>query len=406
MSTHPGLDAIRAEMAHELTARLLPWWMSKAPDPDRGGFIGRIDGSGEVVADAPRGSILNARILWAFSASYRMFGQEAHRKLAVRAFTWFDRHFVDPDWGGVYWMVDADGRPTDDRKHAYSQSFAIYGLAEYYRATGEEKSLKRAVEVFTLLEDHARDRRHGGYLESFSRAWERLEDQRLSEKDEDVAKTMNTHLHLMEAFTGLCSVWPDSWVRARLRSLVDVFLNHVVNPVTGHVQLYFDEDWTPRSFIRSYGHDIETSWLLLEAVDVLGDAALRAQVLPVALRLVDAVLEEGVDEDGGLFNEAVPGGRLDDDKHWWPQAEAVVGFVNAWQETGEKRYLEAANAVWGFTRSRILDPVGGEWFWRVDRAGRAYEIEDKLGPWKCPYHNVRACMEILERTDRVIAESA
>ncbi len=405
MPKHPGLDAIRAGMAHELTERLLPWWMSKAPDPERGGFVGRIAGSGEAAPDAPRGSVLNARILWAFSASYRMFGREAYRKEAEHAFSWYDRHFVDPDWGGVYWMVDPAGRPLDDRKHAYAQGFAIYGLAEYYRATGDERSLRRAVEVFTLLEDHARDRQHGGYLEAFSRAWERLEDQRLSEKDADVAKTMNTHLHLLEAFTGLYAIWPDGWVGARLRELVDVFLRHIVDPDTGHVRLYFDEDWTPRSLVRSYGHDIETSWLLLEAADAVGDAALRNRVRGASLRLADVVLAEGVDVDGGVFNEALPDGRLDDDKHWWPQAEAIVGFVNAWQETGAERYLAAAVDTWRFTERRILDPAGGEWFWRVDRGGRVYEEEDKLGPWKCPYHNVRACMETMKRSDRVQADS-
>lgn len=380
--------------------------MSKAPDPDRGGFIGRIDGTGDPVPDAPRGSILNARILWAFSAAYRVFGRKDYRLQADHAFSWFDRHFVDPDWGGVFWMVDPEGRPVDDRKHAYAQSFAIYGLAEYFRATGDERSLRRAVEIFTLLEDHARDRRHGGYLEAFSRAWERLEDQRLSEKDADVAKTMNTHLHLLEAFTGLYGVWQDRWVGARLRELVEVFMAHIVDAETGHVRLYFDEDWTPRSLVRSYGHDIETSWLLLEAADALGDKVLRERALRVALRLADVVLAEGVDADGGVFNESLPDGRLDDDKHWWPQAEAVVGFVNAWQESGTERYLRAAAEAWRFTERRILDPVGGEWFWRVDRQGRVYEGEDKLGPWKCPYHNVRACMEIMVRADRVGGDSA
>jgi mannobiose 2-epimerase len=406
MPSHPGLDALRAGMARELTERLLPWWMSRAPDPERGGFVGRITGAGEAQPDAPRGSILNARILWAFSAAYRMFGREGYREMADRAFNWFDRHFVDPDWGGVYWMVGRDGRPTDDRKHAYAQSFAIYALAEYCRATGDERALRRAVEVFTLLEDHARDRRHGGYLEAFSRAWERLEDQRLSEKDADVPKTMNTHLHLLEAFTGLYGVWPDGWAGARLRELVDVFLDRVVDPGTGHVLLYFDEDWTPRSRMRSYGHDIEASWLLLEAADALGDPVLRRRVLPVSLRLVDGVLREGVDADGGLFNERCEDGRIDHDKHWWPQAEAVVGFVNAWQETGQERYLAAAESAWAFTERFILDPVGGEWFWRVDRSGRVYEEEDRLGPWKCPYHNVRSCMEIMRRSELVPDDDA
>jgi len=406
MSTHPGLDALRAGMARELTERLLPWWMLEAPDPERGGFVGRITGSGERVPDAPRGSILNARILWAFSAACRMFGEAGYRDMADRAYRWFDRHFVDPDWGGVYWMVDPEGKPVDDRKHVYAQSFAIYGLSEYHRAVGDRRALRRAVEIFTLLEDHAHDRRHGGYVEAFSSAWVRLEDQRLSDKDADVPKTMNTHLHLLEAYTGLHGVWRDGWIEARLREMVEVFLDRIVDPGTGHVVLYFDEDWTPRSRIRSFGHDIEASWLLMEAVDALGDPVLRERTRTVALRLADVVLSEAMGEDGGIVNEALPDGRLDDDRHWWPQAEAVVGFVNAWQETGDERYLDAAARVWGFTERRILDRSGGEWHWRVDRDGTAYREEDRLGPWKCPYHNVRACMEAMERADRVQVASS
>ena len=405
------LRALRAELEQELTRRILPWWMERAVDERRGGFVGLIapDERGREVAhhDAPKGAILNTRILWTFSAAHRVLGEPAYRAAADRAASWVAAHLVDPVHGGVYWMVDAAGRPADERKHVYAQAFAIYALSEYARATGDGEALRRAVDLFRLVERHAHDPAHGGYQEAFSRDWVLLDDVRLSDEDADERKSMNTHLHLLEAYANLYRVWPDALLRGRLEALVELFLGTIVPDGSGHVVAFFDEDWTPKSAEISYGHDIETSWLLLEAADVLGEGALRDRVRTVSLRMAAEVLATGFDaEAGGLFNQGGPGGVRDTDKEWWPQAEAIVGFVSAYQESERDELLRAALATWAFVRRHVLDLEQGEWRRRVARDGTPRPGREKLGPWKCPYHNARTCLEVITRVDAMAGESA
>jgi cellobiose epimerase len=299
----------------------------------------------------------------------------------------------------VYWMVDADGTPRDTRKHVYAQAFAIYALAEHHRATGNAASLQDAISLFELVERHAQDVEFGGYEEAFTRDWVRLEDVRLSDVDANERKSMNTHLHVLEAYTTLYRAWPESALRIRLQELVALFLERIVDPGTGHVIPFFEAAWVPRSRHVSYGHDIETSWLLMEAVDAIGDLALRLRVQPVAVRIARAVLAEGVDvEHGGIFNEGGDASTATD-KDWWPQAEAIVGFVNAWELTGESRFLDAAVSAWEFTSRHLLDHEHGEWHWGVTRDGRVRAGREKVGPWKCGYHNSRACLEVMARAE-------
>jgi len=428
---HPALLAMRAELAAELTGRILPYWMTRAADERNGGVVGLIDGDGVRHEDAPKGSIVHARVLWTFAAAHRVLGDCAYRDAADRAAAYVRARFVDPAHGGVYWMVNADGTPRDERKHVYAQAFAIYALSEHVRATGDAGSLALARELFRLVERHAHDARHGGYQEAFSRDWVLLDDVRLSDEDADERKSMNTHLHLLEAYTNLYRVWPDDLVRRRLEELLGLFLDTIVDEDAGHVRQFFDEDWTPKSAAVSYGHDIETSWLLLEAADALEDPStgsgqapsaaesaltltpsaargkgkgsgqaglLRARARRVSLRVAGEVLGEGYDaESGGLFNEGGPDGVVDTDKEWWPQAEAIVGFVGAYQESGRETYLHAARATWAFVKAHVLDAEHGEWRHRVARDGTPRPGREKVGPWKCPYHNGRACLELIAR---------
>lgn len=394
---YAALATLRHEMAQELTANILPWWMHNTVDAVRGGFVGRILQDGTVVPDAPKGAVLNARILWTFAAAYRALGNDAHRQLAERAYRYLNRHVWDPEFGGVYWNVDAEGRPRDTRKQTYAQAFSLYAAAEYYRATHDGEALKRAVEIFNLLERHTFDPLYGGYLEAFGRTWGPLDDVRLSEKDLNAPKSMNTHLHMLEAYTALYRVWPNLRLRDRLGRLLAVFLNIILDRDAGHLHLFFDTDWQVISEVVSFGHDIEASWLLLEAADALGDPALRLRTRDATLLLARTARHEGQDADGGIFAERHPDGTLDTDKHWWPQAEAVVGFLNAYTESGEAGFLSAGTGTWAFTRRHIVDYEHGEWFWRVSCTGEPYPGEDKAGPWKCPYHNARACLEVLSR---------
>lgn len=401
-----AVAGMAAEMARELTGNILPFWLERAADP-AGGFVGLVDAAGVAHPDAPRGAVLTARILWTFSAASRALGTPAYRAAADRAAAYLRAHLVDPAHGGVYWMVDGAGRPLDTRKHVYAQAFAVYGLAEHHRATGDAESLRLAVALYALVERHARDHRHGGYEEAFGRAWDLLDDVRLSEVDAPARKSTNTHLHVLEAYTGLYRAWPDPGLGARLAAVVELFLAHVVDAGRGRQRLFFDRDWTPRGGTVSFGHDVEASWLLLEAADALGDPALRARVAPAALRLAGAVRGVAFDaEHGGVYYEApadaidadaVDYSQIDTDKEWWPQAEAVVGFLAAYEEGGDPAFLRAAEATWAFVRRHVADAAGGEWFRRTARDGTPRPGHEKVGPWKCCYHNARACLEVMAR---------
>ncbi|PAP76000.1 AGE family epimerase/isomerase [Rubrivirga marina] len=391
------LADLAEEARAELVDHILPFWAERTLDDEHGGFVGRIDGHGRRVPEAAKGSVLNARILWTFAAACRALGTDRWCAEADRACDALRTHFADPEHGGVYWTVAPDGTPVDDKKQVYAQAFTIYALAEHVRQRGDGEALAWAQDLYRLLEDRAVDPEHGGYIEAFSCDWGPAADLRLSEKDADAPKSMNTHLHVLEAYTTLYRVWPDAGVAGRLRALVETFLDHIVDPETGHLGLFFGMDWTPLSADVSFGHDVEASWLLDEAAAVLDDAGLAARVRPVALRLARLAREEGLDADGGLFNERGSDGRLDTDKHWWPQAEAVVGFLNAYERTDDDSFAEAAHRTWAFIQRAIVDRDGGEWFFRVDREGVPYREEDTVGPWKCPYHNARACLEIMER---------
>lgn len=383
-------------MRRELEDNILPYWSDKMIDEAQGGFYGRRDGFDQLEKGAPKGIILNTRILWTFSQAARLYPSPTYRAIADRAYQYISRHFVDPQQGGVFWMVDSAGHPLSTKKQVYAQAFAIYAWTEYYRLTGLEESLTYARQLYALLEQHSFDPAQGGYLEAFDRDWQLLDDLRLSTKDANEKKTMNTHLHVLEAYTNLYRCWPDAGLQAQLRNLIVVFRDKIINP-QGHFDLFFDEQWQVRSHEISFGHDIEGSWLLCEAADVLGDPMLLHEIQQLALVLVDKTIAEGLDHDGGLMHEANARGVCDTDKHWWPQAEALVGLVNAWQISGRTHYLVLARKVWEFIGRHLIDREQGEWFWRVNRFGQVNRDEDKAGPWKCPYHNGRALLELLQR---------
>ncbi|MGQ9778618.1 MAG: AGE family epimerase/isomerase [Bacillota bacterium] len=307
------------------------------------------------------------------------------------------RFFWDKDYGGLYWQVDDKGRPLVDRKHHYAQAFGIYGLAEYYRATGEAASLTLAGELFRLLEEYAYDPVDQGYFEASSRAWEPVAEARLGTHDPACRKSMNTMLHILEAYTNLLRVWDDARLKAQHRKLLLTFLERVIDHRANHFRLFFDEQWRSLSANVSYGHDIEGSWLLVEAAEVQEDPELLVRTRAAAVAMAEAVYREGRDEDGSLFYEAGPGGLVDDGKAWWPQAEAMVGFYNAYQISGRTHFAEAAFSSWQYIREKMVDRTHGEWFKRLHRDGTPDHRVYKAGPWECPYHHSRACFEMLER---------
>ena len=384
------------ELREEL-GRIMDFWSTRMRDHSRGGFYGEMGGNNRLKKDAPRGLILNARILWTCSSVSIFTGNEKYRKTAMEAFEYFMQHFIDRKNGGVFWSVSPEGNPLNRRKQIYAVAFAIYALAEFHKLSRDQTALKSAIDLYRLIERYAFDKIHGGYLEAFSETWEYLEDVRLSEKETNDRKTMNTHLHILEAYTNLCRVWPDTGLLKQLKNLVMVFRDRIIDPVSFHQRLFFKEDWTVTSRKISYGHDIEASWLLHEAAVTAGNQELLASIVPVSTGMAEATLE-GMDSGYGLMNEYDPaGGHLDSDRHWWVQAEAMVGFVNAFQLTGKKEFLDLASGIWGYVKKYILDKEQGEWFWRVTREGQTVYDEVKAGFWKCPYHNSRMCMEVIRR---------
>lgn len=396
--------AQRAEA--ELRVDILPFWLTHTRDRERGGFFGRIDNDLKIRASAPKGSLLTSRILWTFSAAYRRYQQPEYMEMARWAFDDLQGRFWDQTHGGVVWSTKANGKPLEPRKQTYAQAFAIYGCAEYYRASGDQAALDRAIELYRLVEQHAYDSAQGGYFEAFASDWSALPPETHNLIGADAPKSQNTMLHVMEAYTNLYRVWPDEGLRRRLAELVDRMVTRVLDQRTKHLHLFLAADWAPLSQEYSYGHDIEFSWLLVEAAEVLGDQALVEQLRPVALGIARVIADEGLDADGGLYNEGGPGGISDPSKHWWPQAEAAVGFLNAYQLSGEPAFLRRAQRSWDFIEKRIVDREGGEWFWGRDARGRVIERQPKVGIWKCPYHNGRACLELIERAQKLLGEEA
>ncbi|MEV5027240.1 AGE family epimerase/isomerase [Paenibacillus sp. LPE1-1-1.1] len=386
-----------ASIKQELESNILGFWMKHTVDEKNGGFYGYITRDLTVNPEAGKSLVLNTRILWTFASAYRITGNDSYLKIADRAYEYVNEYFADPVFGGLYWMVDASGQPAETKKQVYGQAFAIYAYSEYYRATGSEAALKQAIELFHTLECYSYDNQFKGYFEALTREWQETDDNSLSEKDLNEKKSMNTHLHVMEAYTNLYRAWKSDELRSKLKELIEITIKHIIHPDKAQFILFFDEQWNYKSEHISYGHDIEGSWLLVEAAEVLGDEELLAEAKEIAIRMAEAVLNEGVDADGGLLNEAGPEGLIDTHKDWWPQAEAVVGFYNAYQMTGEEKYREAAVRSWAFIERFIVDKEHGEWHWSVKRDGSPSDNVQKVSPWKCPYHNGRACFEMIER---------
>jgi len=394
----------RQEIEQELHT-LLQWWMDHMVDGENGGFYGRMDGYSQLHPKANKGVILNTRLLWTFSAADHT-GNAAYRKMADRAYQYLLDHFWDGQHGGVFWSVNYQGECTDATKQIYAQAFAIYALTAYYAVSRQQAALDKAFKLFSLLEEHSRDKEKGGYLNVFSADWQMAADQRLSEKDEDQVKIMNTHLHVMEAYANLHRVAGNEATSEALRYTIRIILDKFCTRTPRHLYLFFDDNWQPTSEERSFGHDIECAWLLREAAEILGDENLMKEVNPVALELAQSTLERGLDPNGGIYEKTDPSGQHPElEKHWWPQAEAIVGFLDMYALTEDQRFQEAALDSWVYIKQYFRDPKHGEWHWLIDANGQPIlDKEDKAGPWKAPYHSVRMCLEVLSRFESMKAQ--
>jgi cellobiose epimerase len=389
-------DKLADEIQEELNA-ILHYWERNAVNTGGFGFVGRIDENNQIHAAAPRGAVLNTRILWTYSAVYRQTLNPLHLELAGRAFFYVRKFITDREKGGLFWSVDHEGKMLDSHKQIYAQAFGIYAMSEYYRVTKDSEALRLAQDWYRLIEEHGFDAGSGGYIDAFARDWTAIDDMRLSAKDENASKTMNTHLHVVEAYANLFEVWPAPELKNRIIELLKIFDGKIINKSSWHLTLFFNKEWKPDDAVISYGHDIEAAWLLLSCAESIRDEESIRTAKMNALKITDAAME-GLDADGGLWYEYdQKRNELIMEKHWWPQAEALIGFCNAWQLSRNDKYKNALIQNWLFIKNHILDRKQGEWFWGIDKDKKPMSGQDKIGMWKGPYHNGRACLELLKR---------
>ena len=389
------LKQLKTELSAELDS-ILKYWSKNTIDKENGGFIGQIDFNEHIIANTEKGSVLNARILWSFSSAYKVTKNENHKKIAQRAFEFLSEHFYDPEFEGLFWSINADKTPKDTKNQIYALAFAIYGLTEYYAVSKEDKALEIAKNLYLKIQEHSYDPVNKGYFEALTRDWLPIEDLRLSDKDANEKKTMNTHLHIVEAYANLFKVWKDKKLQNDIIELLETIEKHFINTETGHLRLFFDENWIEKPDVISYGHDIEAAWLLLQCAEITEDKTLIARYTQHAIQMAE-VTQEGLDTDGGLWYEFDPEkNELVAEKHWWVQAEALIGFYNAYQLTQDENYLNIVLKNWDFIKNYILDKQNGEWYWGINQDYTAIK-KDKAGFWKCPYHNGRACLELIHR---------
>lgn len=382
-------EALKKELVN-----ILSYWEKYGPDNQKGGYYGRVDAQNQPDPNAARSVVLTGRILWTFSLASRLLKDNKYLTLADRAYQQLIKYFFDPEYGGVYWSVKADGSPLETKKQIYGNAFALYGLSEYYRVTNYPPALEKARSLFTLIEKHAFDPVNGVYREAFARDWSDTDDYILSKKP--FIKSMNTHLHLVEAYTNLYSIWPDKTLKKQTAAMLNSVLDHIVNPSTNSMRLFFDAQWNARNDIISYGHDIEASWLLFETAEVLHDKGLIAKTKQKVIQMARAATK-GLGGDGALNYEYDPETKhTQTDRSWWVAAEQMVGFYNAYELTGETAFRVMSQKSWDYISEKFIDREKGEWYGTVKEDGSPVK-GDKISFWKCPYHNARACAEMWRR---------
>jgi mannobiose 2-epimerase len=393
------LSGLQSEFRRELIA-IADWWLANSIDHEFGGFYGEVSADNVPVKNASKGIILNARILWFFSAAALELGGLTDTKgneylqAAKRAYDYLMNHFFDAEHGGVYWELDARGNPLNTKKQVYAQAFTIYALSVYYQLTHDEQALVHALNCFELLETKTIDREREGYLEAFTRTWGTMGDLRLSEKDLNFPKSQNTHLHVLEAYTTLNKIHPTPEISAALRYSIELFDRYMIDKNTYHLRMFLDNDWKDHSPGFTYGHDIEASWLIAKGLESLGDQNYTQALMPTLVKIAEVTLTEGVGAHGQVIDAYDFASKTQlPDIVWWVQAEALVGFLFAYSESGKQKYLIAAENIWEFIKQYQIDTKNGEWFWLSSLDKLQSTPYYKVGFWKCPYHNGRAMME-------------
>lgn len=385
---------MKEEITKHLTDDIIPFWKNLRDD-EFGGYYGYLDYDLKLDKKAEKGCILNSRITWFFSNAYTLLKDKSLLEEADHGYEFLKEHCIDKEYGGIYWSMKYDGTPLDTTKHTYNQAFCIYALSSYYEASGKQEALDLARELYELIETRCMDDK--GYLEAFTRDFKPESNEKLSENGVLAEKTMNTLLHVLEAYTELYRVSHDEKVGNRLRWIMDTFADKVYNPKLKRQEVFFDKDYNSIIDLHSYGHDIETAWLMDRSLEVLGDAAYIEKLTPITKALTENIYN--VAFDGRSLSNECDKGVVDTNRVWWVQAETIVGFLNGYEKDPSKtQYKEAAEANWQFIKDHVIDKrQGSEWYWLVRQDGSPVEGKPIVEPWKCPYHNGRMCMEVIRR---------
>lgn len=383
------------EIKKHLVEEIIPFWKNLR-DESFGGFFGELDYDLDLYQKADKGGILNSRILWFFSNAYITLGDKSCLDYARHSYEFLKKAFYDRENGGIYWSVTYDGKPSDDTKHTYNQSFAIYALASYYAASGDKEALDLAYELVDKVESFCKD--EGGYLEAFDRYFKPMSNEKLSENGVEAGRTMNTLLHVYEAYTELYRVDKNEHIGKSLRWMLDLFADKVYNPKERRLEVFFDLNWNTLIDLNSYGHDIEASWLIDRGVEILGDKKYEEKIYPITRDLAAHIHSVALDNQSSLYNECEKG-KVDTKKVWWVQAEAILGFLNGYQkDPSRKDYLDTVARIWDYIRDYMIDPrEGSEWFNELHKDGTPISTKEIVGPWKCPYHNGRMCFEVINK---------
>ncbi len=395
----PDLKQFIKGIHNELFNNILPFWINHTPDEINGGFYGRITNDNTPVQKAEKCLILYTRILWTFSAVYNYRPSKIYLDMAERAYCYLIEKFSDKIHGGMFWLLDHTGKPVDSAKKIYGQAFSIYALSEYYKINHDIAALNLAKDIFNLIENHNYDNKNTGYFEVSNQDWTIAHHIALSDVDMIEKKSMNTHLHLLEAYSNLFKVWPNSNVKKKLVQLIKNFTREIIDHNNYHMKLFFDENWHPKSESSSFGHDIEASWLLTEAVDLLDNEPQESEMNNISLKMVEATINEGFDESFVIYSEKKGDGTINKCLEWWQQAEAVVGLINAYQISSDRKYLDIAMRCWNVIEQYIIDKENGEWF-NTLLPDHSPDLKSyKVSEWKGPYHNTRTCLETLRRIE-------
>ena len=374
----------KQEFYNHLTGDLIPFW-NNLYDSEYGGFYGSADSDNNINKTSPKSAVLQTRILWFYSSCYKALKDKNLFEYASRQFDFIIKYMIDENDGGIFWDVEYDGKVKDRQKHTYALAFALYSISAYYSVSKNKSAFDAAQRLFNLIERDYKD--EYGYTEVFS----------LDKSVKGSARTMNTLLHIIEAYTEYHAAVNTAESRKALEYSLDLVRTKAYNDDLCRIECNFDEFMNPVGDVLSYGHDIEASWIVYRACEILGNDEILSDLSPKLDKLTQNVISKGFVDNGrnGIYYECK--NNIDNTyRSWWVMSEAIVALVHRYNLYKDKQSIYLAENVWDYVKKYFISPHG-EWHTQVDEKGEAIKSRSGLcGAWKCPYHNGRMCLELME----------